>query len=726
VVEIHVQGHDKNIEHFISDLFALKPVISLPKLLAERATNLDSSLVDFQILESEVQGSGLISVPTDLYLCDDCLAEMNDPTDRRYHYPFINCTQCGPRFTIIKSLPYDRPNTSMANFSLCNSCQTEYQDPANRRFHAEPIACPDCGPQLSFYSNHSLIVGNESVLQNALTRLQQGQTIAIKGIGGYHLICDACSDQAVQRLRNNKSRPDKPLAVIFPSSTDEPFKAATDFVNLTESDQSFLLQPARPILLVTKVKGSKLSGKIAAGLNEVGMMLPYSPLHHRLLDEFAGPLVATSANISGEPVLTDNLMVEKRLSHVADGIVHHDRAIVRPADDPVFRTIAGKKRPIRLGRGFSPVELSLPFKLEQPVLAVGAQMKNVIALAWENRAIISPHIGEMSSARSLQVFENTIDDLQALYGVQAKQIICDAHPGYTTTRWAKQQSLPVSSIYHHHAHASASYFESEADKQLMVFTWDGVGFGDDESLWGGETFIGRPANWQRFASLKPFCLPGGDKASRELWRSAAAVCWQTECHQKNNNQQPKANDYYLELANSLSQRFPLVKQAWEQGINSPQTSSIGRFFDAAASITGVCEHASFEGQGPMLLEAIASKSDRFVSFELYNENDRLIADWKPLLQILSDNQLSQSERSSIFHRSLAQLILEQALLIREKYAIDSVSFAGGVFQNKLLVEQAVSLLQEQGFKVSIPTQLPVNDASISFGQIIETGYMQLK
>ncbi len=708
IVEIHVQGSSHNLEKFLNDIFDKKPPLAKPEL--ESDTQIDvADFHEFSILESQSQGVSHISVPVDLFLCDDCLSELNNPSDRRYHYPFINCTQCGPRYTLIRNLPYDRANTTMAEFELCPLCLAEYEDPSDRRFHAEPVACKDCGPSLTFHEKTTGINDNQTALLNTVAALKQGRVVAVKGIGGYHLMCDAADNEAVDRLRKNKPRPDKPLAVMFPAPLDNPFKFAEDSVNLSDTEKTFLLQPARPILLVKKNTETKLSERLAPALNEIGMMLPYSPLHHLLLNEFAGALVATSANISGEPVLTDNHEVEKRLAHVADAYLHHNRVIEHPADDPVYRTIAGKARPIRTGRGSAPIELKLPFELERPILAVGAQMKNVITLAWGSRAIISPHIGEMDSARSLHVFENTVNDLQRLYDVRAEQIVCDAHPGYTATRWAKKQGLPVHSVYHHHAHASAAYHECHTAESVIVFAWDGVGYGEDATLWGGETFYGKPGAWQRVTSMRPFNLPGGDRAGRQPWRSAAALCWEAGL-----------------VYDEIPETDRMLKQAWQQKINTPQTSSVGRLFDAAAALTGVCTIASFEGQGPMQFEALCEnaegQTDDYVELESDVIDNVLIIDWKSLIQAMLDSALSVNERASLFHNSLAYSILKQAKHIREKHDVHTVSFSGGVFQNRVLTERAIALLSADGFEVSLPELIPVNDAGISFGQVIEYGY----
>jgi hydrogenase maturation protein HypF len=721
IVEIFVQGRPEKIDFFLREIFSNKPAIAKPKLETDISADI-ADIDSFSILHSEGQVAANNSVPSDLFLCDDCLAELHDPGNRRYRYPFINCTQCGPRYTLIRSLPYDRDNTTMSDFQMCSACRAEYDDPEDRRFHAEPIACPECGPSLSL--GKSLDKNNKNkYIEYIVKVINDGKIVAVKGIGGYHLMCDATNDEAVARLREKKQRPHKPLAVMFPAPVDKPFFYAEKILMLSENDKEFLLQPARPVLMVRKKEPEgdvsdrnetdQLSESISPGLNEVGMMMPYSPLHHLLLDEFSGPLVATSANISGEPVLTDNDDVEDRLSHVADFYLHHDRPIERPADDPVFRNVSGQPRPIRTGRGSSPLELALPFTLDRTVLAVGAHMKNTIALAWADRAVISPHIGEMDSARSLDVFENTITDLQSLYGVEVEQLICDAHPGYTTTRWANKQKLPVDSVLHHHAHASAAYYECksvvEADKEIIMFSWDGVGYGEDATLWGGETFLGKPAAWQRVATMKPFYLPGGDKAGRQPWRSAAAVCWEAGL-----------------AYDQIPEKDSLLQQAWQKSINSPQTSSVGRLFDAAAALTGVCSNASFEGQAPMEFEArcerYGEQACHTVELDLESTGKLLNINWKPLMHTMLDSTLSAAARSAIFHDSLAQCILNQALLFREKYQVNTVGLSGGVFQNRVLTEKAIDLLATENFEVWLPMLIPVNDAGICFGQIIEYGY----
>ena len=704
VVEIHVQGKSKQLDLFISDIFERKPPLAKPVLESVRQIE-TGDYHDFCILPSESQSEADIRVPPDLFLCDDCLQELSDKNNRRYQYPFINCTQCGPRYTLIQRLPYERTNTTMSDFDLCVSCLAEYEDPGNRRFHAEPVACADCGPMLSFKEQGVTTIGNTAAIAKTIGCLRDGKVVAVKGIGGYHLMCDATDTTAVSKLRANKPRPHKPLAVMFPSALDDPFRFLHSSVELTEDDKQVLLQASRPLLLVAKAEQSELCDEIAPGLNEIGIMLPYSPLHHLLLNQFSAPLVVTSANISGEPVLIDNQNVEKRLARVAEAFLHHDRPIERPADDPVYRMIDKRARPIRTGRGTAPIELMLPFTLEQPLLAVGSQMKNTITLAWKNRVVISPHIGEMDTARSLMVFEKTINDLQELYKVNVESIVCDAHPGYSAARWAQVQDLPVNTVYHHHAHASSAYFESETDEAVIAFTWDGVGYGEDGTLWGGEAFYGKPGNWSRVASMRPFYLPGGDLAAREPWRSAVSMCWE-------------AGQVYADVPC----KDTLLFDAWQKKIHSPQTTSVGRMFDAAAALTGLRTHVSFEGQGPMELEAACRTLQNYMALELDIKEHLFVTNWQPLLAMLQDEDKSVAERSAVFHLSMAHVLVQQAVAIRDKFDVNKVCLSGGVFQNKVLTEAAIALLSEQAFDVCLPQLIPVNDAGISFGQIIEYGF----
>ncbi|MBI5462324.1 MAG: carbamoyltransferase HypF [Gammaproteobacteria bacterium] len=702
-VEIHAEGNAAALDRFAAALIAEAPPLARPCI--ERTLDVeDCGLANFEIRDSASTETPRIHVPPDYFACAECLREVDDPRDRRFSYPFTNCTQCGPRYTLIERLPYDRANTSMAGFPLCPACQREYTDPLDRRFHAEPVACPACGPSLTFVSGDTRIEGNAGALEATLAALRAGRIVAIKGVGGYHLVCDARNAEAVAALRARKPRPAKPLAVMFPYLAN-----AAHCVELREAERALLCSPMRPIVLARAKCDAVLAANIAPGLNEVGVLLPYAPLHHLLCRAFAAPLVMTSGNLSGEPVLTDNAEAQSRLTQIADAFLHHNRPIVRPADDPVFRMIAGTPRPLRLGRGCAPLELSLPLALPEPVLAVGGHLKLTVCLAWDARAVISPHIGDMGTPRSLAVFEQVVADLQRLYAVQATRLICDAHPGYTTTRWAQQQALPSSRVWHHHAHASALAGEYATDEDWLMFTWDGTGYGEDGTLWGGETLYGRPGQWQRVARLRPFRLPGGEQAGRAPWRSAAALCWETD------------TPFETEHAD-----LTLLHQAWNRGLNAPQSSATGRVFDAAASLTGVLQVGSFEGQGPMYLEALAANADGVaIDLPLVRDSAGLWqTDWAPLLAALRDARQPAAQRAADLHTSLARAIRRQAEHLTQQHRFTRVGLTGGVFQNARLAELACAELAAAGFTVSLPERLPCNDAGIGFGQVVETLYQR--
>jgi len=701
-VEIRAEGSADSLSGFVRDLIEQAPPLARPD--PPRVFNISpEGLTEFSIRHSQ-EGEGInVHIPSDYFVCADCLEEMQNPKERRYRYPFINCTQCGPRYTLIDRLPYDRPNTSMAGFLLCPACRAEYEDPLDRRYHAQPLACALCGPSLIFrVIGQPDITGNEAALDSCIQALNQGLIVAAKGVGGYHLLCDASDEEAVDRLRRRKHRPAKPLAVLLPSRGPNGLDCVLDVAEPTFSERELLQSPLRPIVLMRKREVSPLAESIAPGLGEIGVMLPYSPLHHLLANGFGSPLVATSANISGEPVLTDAEEVERRLGSVADAFLHHNRPIRRPADDSVFRRIGSGLKPIRLGRGLAPVERALPFQLDKPLLAVGADLKSTIALGFDQRVVISPHIGDLGTLRSGEVFQQVIADLQALYGITPATVVCDAHPDYRSSRWARTQGVPLVKVFHHHAHASALMGEHGLQDEMLVFTWDGVGYGEDGTIWGGEAFLGKLGHWRRVGSLRPFKLLGGDKANREPWRCALALSWEAGVEWK-----------------ACPHDAALLRHAFERGINCPSSTSVGRLFDAAAALIGLSAEASFEGEAAMHLEALSFPTNEAIDLPLVCDNGVWRADWAPLLPILMDNSVDVSQRGSILHASLATLIAQQAVKLRLETAVTRVGLCGGVFQNRLLSEQAVELLTGLGFEVYLPMKIPTNDAGISFGQLIE-------
>lgn len=702
-VYIHAEGSAAGLDRLKTALIEAAPPLARPKLTASEKVPAEG-IADFAIRASEAAADPEIHIPPDLFTCDECVAELRRPAERRYRYPFINCTQCGPRYTIIRAMPYDRPNTSMKDFPLCDPCRHEYESPLDRRFHAQPLACPDCGPALEFRQDGECLADSAAALAATADALRAGEIIAVKGVGGYHLMCDAANDGAVKRLRQRKQRPHKPLAVMFPVRGEDGLKAVREGANPTKEEAGEITDPARPIVLVRKREGCSLSPALAPGLAELGVFLPYSPLHHVLLSDFGGPVVATSGNISGEPVITDNAESGERLGRIADAFLHHNRPIVRPADDPVVRVIGGKARPLRLGRGIAPLEMDLPANPDAPIIALGGHMKDTVALAWDHRIVVSPHIGDLESPRSRDIFARVIADLQRLYGVEAARVTCDSHPGYASSRWAAAQGLPVVKVQHHRAHSSAIAGEHPDIERWLVFAWDGVGYGDDGTLWGGEAFAGAPGRWRRVASFRSFRLVGGDRAGREPWRSAAALMWEA------------GRDWMPDL-----QGAALAAQAWRSGTNVHETSAVGRLFDAAASLVLGRDIASFEGQGPMELEALSRNgADAIMLPTRIDGAGVLRSDWQPLLAVLTDDRLSPTERASIFHQSMAQALVDQTLELRNNNDFDAVGLTGGVFQNRILSECVVGKLARLGIDARLHEKVPANDGGLCFGQVIET------
>jgi hydrogenase maturation protein HypF len=758
-VLIHAEGTTAALDRLEHALVHAAPPLARPRLASSETVDCTGA-TQFEILASDAATEAEIHVPPDLFTCDDCLAELTDPAQRRFGYPFINCTQCGPRYTIITAMPYDRPNTSMADFPLCDDCRAEYLSPADRRFHAQPLACPVCGPQLQFVPadrraavgaglhsgperepsqttsaptdmrcrtepcsgsdvNHP---GHASALRQAVTAINDGKVVAIKGVGGYHLVCDAASDAAVQRLRARKQRPHKPLAVMFPLRGADGLDAVREQLDLDELAAAALSDPARPIVLARKGRGFDLSPAVAPGLAELGAFLPYSPLHHELLAVFGRPLVATSGNISGEPVITDNAQADQRLGAIVDAFLHHDRPIVRPADDPVLRPMAGAARAIRLGRGIAPLERELPRPLPYPLLATGGHMKVTVALAWARRVVVSPHIGDLDSPRSNEIFKNIINELQNLYNVKSHAIVCDLHPGYSSTRWAMRQGVETLRVQHHAAHASALAGEHPDVDDWLVFAWDGVGYGSDGTLWGGEALAGRPGQWRRRGSFRPFQLVGGDKAGREPWRSAAALLWERGLDLPAGLFEGRtAACSGIPAAGPEQGSFlQVAHEAWRKRINTFETTAVGRLFDAAAALILGRSMASFEGQGPMELEHAAASGGEAIALPLEADADGLLrSDWAPLLDPLTDTGIAQSERAALFHESLAQAVVDQALEIRKQFAFEAVGLSGGVFQNRRLTESVIARLGAAGIDARLHRELPANDGGLCFGQVIE-------
>ncbi|PRY71790.1 carbamoyltransferase HypF [Halomonas ventosae] len=675
----------------------------------------------FVIQQSDDQGeqAGPVHLPLDTPVCPDCLAEMHDPRDRHYRYPFTHCDQCGPRYSVIERLPYDRARTSLAAFPLCPACRREYADPENRRFHAQSIGCPQCGPRLTFVEGvvegfvEGVVEGErtltdpEEALAGAIAALDAGRIVAVKGVGGYHLMADAGCPAAVATLRERKHRPHKPLAVMFPWHGEDSLDTVREHARLDPVSAEALRADERPVVLVPLLPGHGLADGIAPGLDEVGVLQPYAPLHHLLLEALGRPLVATSANLAGEPIITDPEVAEARLARVADAFLHHDRPILHPVDDGVRRPIAGRARPLRPGRGSSPLELELPWRLPRAVLAVGAQQKSTVCLAWEARLVLSPHIGELSALRTQQAFARQIETLAGLYGVRPELVLHDAHRGYHSTRWARDSGLACREVAHHHAHAAALCGEHGRFREpTLVFTWDGTGLGPDGTLWGGEALLGRPGHWQHHASFAPFALPGGEAAIREPWRLATTLGWQSGLEEP--------------VVEGTGEELALLRAAWKRRLNAPACSAVGRLFDAAAALLVPIPRVSHEAQAAMRLEALAEDDGEPLELPHRRDPDGVLrCDWRPLIRHLHDARLAPERRAADFHATLVRVLRRQAGAARDATGVETLGLTGGVFQNRRLTEAAVAALEEDGFRVLLHERLPCNDAAISVGQVME-------
>ncbi|MDW8130541.1 MAG: carbamoyltransferase HypF [Bryobacterales bacterium] len=669
---IEVEGSPEELERFRSRLEIERPPASL--VLAREASWLPAKgYAGFRILPSDEAAEKTAAVLPDLATCPECLAEMLDPANRRYLYPFTNCTRCGPRYTIILDIPYDRPRTTMRGFSLCDDCLREYTDPADRRFHAQPNACPRCGPHLT------------AAVADAARELAAGRIVALKGIGGFQLLVDARNEEAVQRLRRRKRREEKPFALMMPA-----LETVRRYCMVSETEAELLLSPAAPIVLLRPNGTPGIAPSVARSSPYLGVMLPYSPLHHLLMREFPHPIVATSGNLSDEPIAIDNEEARERLAGVADFFLMHDRPIARPCDDSVARVVRGRASIVRRARGYAPLPVRLDRDLP-PLLAVGGHLKNTVAIALGRQVILSQHVGDLDTLEARRAFERAIEDLCRLYRFEPRLLACDLHPDYASTQWALRAGLPVIAIQHHHAHAAACAAENEVREPYLGVAWDGTGYGLDGTIWGGEFFLVERGRFERVAHLRPFRLPGGEAAIREGWRSAASLRYETFGPQ------------------SLAQG-PL-RLMLERGLNSPWTTSVGRLFDAVAAMTGVARVNRFEGQAAMMLERAIGSLQGEEAYPLS------AGDWRPLVEAI-EHDLGKGEATAHialrFHNALANWIVEVA----EEAGLRDVCLSGGVFQNGYLVERAAALLEARGFRVWTHQRVPANDGGLALGQAV--------
>ncbi len=641
-----------------------------------------------QTLSSEdgftIQTSNNTQVITDIIpdaaTCPDCLAEMSDPDDRRYGYVFLNCTHCGPRYTITHSLPYDRPQTSMASFDMCPACEKEYHDPLDRRFHAQPTCCPDCGPQLSMS------------VEEMAERILDGQILAIKGLGGFHLVCDAHDENAIQRLRERKNREAKPFAIMVSRC-----ESISHFAKLNDHEQSLLESVERPIVLLEK-HGSDMPDNIAPGLNRIGVMLPYTPLHHLLLEKLnRHPLVMTSANPGGEPLVIGNEEAEERLSDIADVIVTHDRDILIRVDDSVVRSDMGQTTFMRRARGFTPQPI--PLKEDSPsVLALGAYLKNTICLTRGKQAYLSQHIGDLDNVATIRFLEETVTHLQNILRVEPELVVHDLHPDFASTRFATESGLPTFAVQHHHAHIASVMAEHQLDGPVIGVALDGFGLGDNGDSWGGELLKVDGLSCDRIAHLHQLAQPGGDKAARQPWRMGASVLHQLD----------RADEIKTRYAQQDAKTLTLML---DKGLNSPMTSSAGRLFDAACGLLGVCPDSRFEGQAPMMLESMVTRIE--VMSEGWSiENGTL--SFLPLLDAIS--HLTAEHGANLFHGTLVAGMADWIERACNQHQIKTVALSGGCFLNQILAQGLSRKLQKGGITPYLNQQAPLSDAGLPLGQ----------
>ncbi len=680
----------------------------------------------FEIRPSDETGERTAQILPEIATCPACLGEVLDESDRRHLYPFTNCTLCGPRFTILRSLPYDRPRTSMAGFSMCPACRAEYESPLDRRFHAQPNACPACGPQLSLLDPGGAAgATGDAALQGAAEALRQGAIVAVKGLGGFHLLVDATNGAAVARLRERKPRRAKPFALMV-----RDLDQAREICHLDPQAEEALRSPEAPIVLLPRREGAAVDEGVAPGNPTWGVMLPYSPLHHLLLAAVGRPVVATSGNLSEEPICIENGEALEKLGGIAERFLVHDRPIVRHVDDSVAWIVDDQLRLLRRARGFAPRPLVLDEELP-PVLAVGGHLKNTIALGLGRQVFVSQHLGDMESPEAQAAFREVIEDFLDLYDADPVAVACDLHPDYVTTGWARAAvgdppassaeapsrlaGRPLIPVQHHHAHFAACLAENGHRGPALGVVWDGTGFGPDGVIWGGEFLLGDAAGFRRFACLRPFRLPGGDAAVREPRRSALALLWEL-----GGERALEALELEPLRAFTTSERRALAGML-ARDVHCPRTTSAGRLFDGVAALLGVCQEVSFEGQAAMGLEHLADPGveDAYpISFEPPSAAtaEPGLVDWRPLLEaLLADLRAGVARElvASRFHGALVEAVVAAA----EAAGQETVALSGGCMQNRLLTERALAGLRRAGFRVLLHRQVPPNDGGIACGQV---------
>ncbi len=713
-VHLEVEGAGEDIDRFFALLASEHPPLAyISAIHREDGLPLEDD-TGFEIQESLSGEARSALISPDVCVCDDCLRELFDPHDRRFRYPFINCTNCGPRYTIIQDIPYDRPLTTMKRFTMCSECRSEYEDPGDRRFHAQPNACPGCGPRLALHDGAGRLRACEDPLVETVRMLQAGKVLAIKGLGGFHLAADASRHEAVVRLRERKHREEKPFALMAPD-----LKTARTLARITGREADILRSKERPIVIVEKRAGHGLSPEVAPRNRFFGVMLPYTPLHALLLKEGGfRALVMTSGNLSEEPITIDNEDAFERLRQVADAFLVHDRDIHLRGDDSIVRVVMETPRQVRRSRGFVPVPVFLEDALANlpSVLAVGAELKNTICLTKENRAFVSQHVGDMENLETLDFFHLTVSHLERVLEIEPRALACDLHPDYLSSRYARERSgLPRIEIQHHHAHVAAVLAENRVQGPVIGLALDGTGLGDDGTVWGGEVLLADLAAYRRAAHLQTAPLPGGDAAARFPWRMA--LSYLHRC----------LGDALFDLSLPLVREIPRreaenVVKLCAGGFRSPATSSCGRLFDAAAALCGVRRENRYEGQAPAELEMIRDPAETGAyPWEIRRTDGPWVLMTDPLVRGLVKDVASgmpPARVSARFHNTLIEMFTAACLDLREETGLDAAALSGGAFQNAALLTGLAGRLARQGFTVYTHALVPTNDGGLSLGQAV--------
>ncbi|WP_456473247.1 carbamoyltransferase HypF [Desulfolithobacter sp.] len=721
-VEISISGPSRQTDIFLDLLKTEPPPLARISDIQVSVATKPPQADDFTIMASAEGSAKTTLISPDIATCTDCVNDIFSSRNRRYHYPFTNCTNCGPRMTIIRHIPYDRSNTAMACFPMCPSCAREYHNPTDRRFHAQPNCCPQCGPVLSWHDRMGkrICKDNRESLVRCASALAEGHIVAIKGLGGFHLAVDAASNQSVRQLREKKNRYGKPLAVMAAD-----LKQAEQIIFLGEKERELLSSPERPIVLAAKKK-STLSPELAPGLRELGVMLPCTPLHHLLFTTAGCPqvLVMTSANLSDEPICTGNREALARLAGIADFFLFHDRDIVTRVDDSVARVVLGRKRMIRRSRGYVPVPIAIKGG-KRAILGCGAEQKNTFCLCRDGQAFVSQHIGDLKGPQNMVFFEESIEYFRQVLEICPTESACDLHSDYLSSRYASTLGLPLQRVQHHHAHAAAIMAEHNLDRGLAVI-YDGAGLGDNATVWGGEILHVQGCRYRRLAHLTHLALPGGDRASREIWRMGLSLLTGAGLDINQDSVLPAP------LAAIPAEIRRTIDMMIQKKLNSPATSSVGRLFDAVASLLDIRQDVSFEGQAAMELETLAwdgwaamgpeRTGDRYRA-SITRKNNRLMLDYRPLVHwILEDlgRKVPGTAIALSFHLWLVRSTLALLGELSSRCGTSTILLGGGCFQNALLLEMMITGLEKNGFQVFSGEQIPVNDGGISVGQVFIT------